>query len=297
MGLKNISTLVKDIYEVLETGRAKLDAVRLGEMIASRLAPGEGGPALRMSNLGEKCWRKLWYRQNQPSTAEPLLGPTLLKFNQGDVAEEMILSLSEQAGHTVEGRQDAVELHGVVGHIDAIIDGILVDVKSANSRGMDKFKNHTLETEDPFGYLTQLSAYAEALKDDPRLKIKKEVAFLAFDKELGHLVLDRYKVKQVDWPKKIAELRDMLAEETPPKRAYIPKPDGASGNMQIPMECSYCQFKTECYKDSNNGRGLRKFIYSTGPRWLTSVMREPNVPEVQETIRARLGSDSERQVS
>ena len=30
---------------------------------------------------------------------------------------------------------------------------------------------------------------------------------------------------------------------------------------------------------SNKGKGLRKFIYSNGPRWLTTVKNEPKVPE------------------
>lgn len=302
--MRAINTLVADIYTVLEKGTAKIDAIKLANMIKARLEENKSSTTdvLRMSKLGEKCARKLWTAANKPETAERLPGHTLLKFLIGDIHEEVVLSLAEASGHKVEARQETVTLNGVTGHLDAVIDGVLVDVKSANSRGMHKFKDHKLESDDPFGYMDQLGAYAEASKDDPRVQVKGEVAFLASDKELGHLVLDKYKKPEKDWLKVITRLRGILAEKDPPKRHYMAQPDGSSGNMKLPMECTYCQYKTECWKNANNGRGLRKFLYSSGPRWLTHVEREPreglevpNVQGMQETIQdTQLGQGSAR---
>jgi len=278
--MASITTLVKDIYALLESGKAVVNGDTLGKMISARLSrASEGGDALRMSTLGERCVRKLWYRQNKPEAKEPIDGATVLKFTYGDILEEEVLSLAEQAGHEVAGRQDEVSLHGVIGHRDAIIDGVMVDVKSANSRGMHKFTYHRLEHDDPFGYLDQLDAYLAGSKADPALKVRGEMAFLAVDKELGKLHLDVYQAQNKPWEKIILRLRETLGRKEPPPRAYNPQPDGKSGNMKIPMECSYCQYKNECYKDSNGGKGLRKFIYSNGPRWLTVVMKEPKPDE------------------
>lgn len=277
--MASISTLVKDIYALVESGMAQLNSQRLGELISKRLEANKGGDALRMSTLGEKCVRKIWYRQWKPESAEPHEGPTLLKFLNGDILEETVLSLAEQAGHEVSGRQDELLLYGVRGHRDAIIDGVLVDVKSANSRSIYKFANHRLESDDPFGYIDQLDAYLASSQDDPALKVRGEAAFLAVDKELGHLYLDTYKMPKKPWEEIIANIRMVLASTLPPPRAYSPVPDGKSGNLKIPMQCSYCQFKTECYKEANGGKGLRKFIYSTGPRWLAKVVKEPRPNE------------------
>lgn len=277
--MKSISTLVSDIYKLLEDNKAVIDADRLAKVIAARLAQSGKSDVLRMSKLGEKCERKLWYQANMPEVAEKLPGHTLLKFLIGDIHEEIILSLAEAAGHDVKGRQDEVSIDGVLGHRDAIIDGVLVDVKSANSRGMEKFRTHSVVEDDPFGYHDQLQAYLAASQDD--VQVKGEAAFLASDKELGHLVLDKYKKKDIDWKAKIQRLRAILAEKNPPKRAYDVVPEGKSGNLKIPMECSYCQFKNECYKNSNGGKGLRKFFYSKGPVWFTHIEKEPrdNVKE------------------
>jgi CRISPR/Cas system-associated exonuclease Cas4 (RecB family) len=277
--VKSISTLVQDIYSLLEKGAAKIDASNLGQMISGRLREVKGGPALRMSTAGEKCVRKLWFRQHQPETAEALPGPTVLKFMTGDIKEELVLSLAEQAGHKVEARQEEVEYEGVKGHIDAIIDGVVVDVKSANSRSMEKFRRHQLERLDPFGYLDQIGLYAEALKDDPRVTVKGQVAFLAADKELGHLHLDVYPKRERPWKDILRGIKDELSKSTPPDRYYSDRPDGASGNRSLPMECTYCSYKEVCWRDANGGRGLRKFIYANGPKWFTRIMREPDVPE------------------
>lgn len=301
--MKSINTLIKDIYGVLERGEVRIDSDKLSKTIANRLSENKsGGDVLRMSKLGEKCERKLWLAKNRPEAAEHLPGHTLLKFLIGDIHEEVVLSLAEASGHKVEARQETVDLHGVKGHLDAIIDGVIVDVKSANARGMVKFEKHKLESDDPFGYMDQLGAYSESTKDDARVQVKGEVAFLASDKELGHLVLDKYKKPEKDWLKHISRLRGILAEKEPPKRHYMAQPDGASGNMKLPMECTYCQYKNECWKNANEGKGLRKFLYSNGPRWLTYVAREPkeglevpNVQGMQETIQdSQLGQGPAR---
>ena len=57
--------------------------------------------------------------------------------------------------------------------------------------------------------------------------------------------------------------------------------DGSSGNRKLDVGCSYCAYKVDCWKDSNNGTGLRKFIYANGPRYLTQVAKKPDVPEVE----------------
>jgi len=160
------------------------------------------------------------------------------------------------------------------GHPDAVIDGVLVDVKSASGYGMKKFREHALEKDDPFHYLYQLSSYVEALKERDELKVKKEGAFLAVDKVDGSLVLDKYKKLNIDFEQEVGDKREMLAQPEPPKRCYEPIADGLSGNMKLPMPCTYCGFKHKCHP------GLRVFNYAGGPRYLTKVAKLPDVEEI-----------------
>lgn len=223
-----------------------------------------------MSKFGSPCERKLWLQDHpdEGGDTEPLPASARFKFAYGHVLESIILELAKKAGHTVEKEQDTVEFLGVPGHIDAIIDGELVDVKSANARGFEKFKYHKLESDDPFGYLDQQNLYYRALG----LKTGR-FHFLAIDKELGHICLDTYSVDHKrDMEAEVVAKQNMLAAPLPPRRMPT-VPEGKSGNEGLDLPCRYCEFKKTCWP------GLRVFGYSNGPKFLTKVVKEPEVPE------------------
>lgn len=281
----SIKDLPRDIYKALEEGvdvkDEDIEAFKegVGALLKQRLSEGDRRTSpgtVRMSNFGTECERKLWYTVNKADKAEKLDGRTRFKFLYGDMLETIVLFLAKIAGHSVTGAQDKVELHGLVGHRDAIIDGVLVDVKSASPQGMYKFKDHALDSDDPFNYRDQLDLYLAASRDDPLVTVKGEAAFVAVDKVNGDIVVDSYKKRDRDYEKLIEEKTSMVESEEVPKRRYFPKADGSSGNYKLGTECSYCPFKQECWP------GLRTFIYSNGPRYLTTVARTPDVYEVKE---------------
>lgn len=276
---KSIDTLVEDIYATFSGDPFSEDALEafgrtLGNTLGSRITSQRATPTLRGSNLGSKCDRKLYYSINQPGDAEHLPPSARFKFLYGDLLEELLLFLAAQAGHRVEAQQAEVNVNGVLGHIDAIIDGRLVDVKSASTYGFKKFESNGLGSDDPFGYLDQIGAYHYALRDDPRITDRGVVSFLAVDKTLGHIVLDSYVAPEKDYDALVDQKRAMLAQKEPPSRAYAPVPDGKSGNLKLGVSCSYCDFKRTCYPE------LRTFIYSSGPTFLVETVREPKVAEI-----------------
>lgn len=277
-----IDTLVKDIYNLFgddgfKPGEEDVQAFghALAQRIAERVEERQSGSALRLSALGTKCDRKLWYSQHTPEKGEPLRPETRIKFLFGDILEELLFFFARCAGHKVEGEQDTVEVEGVKGHRDGVIDGVVVDAKSASTYSFGKFKEGITPDNDAFGYLEQLDAYLEGSQDDPLVVDKERAAFLAIDKQHGHICLDIQKKKNYDYKTLIAKKRENLNRDVPPERGYAAKPDGKSGNMKLGVECSYCAFKDECWP------GLRTYLYSTGPRFLTRVVKEPNVYEVK----------------
>lgn len=282
--MKTLNTFVKDVYALFGSGHkpqpenveslAKSIAVHVENALAKR----EPRKTLRGSNIGTKCKRKLWYEVNQPHLAEPLEPWVLHKFLYGNIIEEILLFLGIEAGHSVEKRQERVEVKGIVGHIDAVVDGVVSDVKSASGYGMGKFKDHRLEHDDPFGYLPQITFYKEGLRDDPSVSIKGEAAFIAVDKSNGQIVVDKYPITEKATRALVDRVEDAISvvnSSTIPDRSFVDLPDGAYGNRVLCTECSYCPYKHSCWS------GLRTFLYSTGPRFLTKVEREPNVQEVR----------------
>lgn len=286
--MKNINTLVEDIYALFDGHH--LDPEKLSEFSDGmglafknqfKAYGKERERNLRMSNLGYPL-RKLWYHlKGEPG--EELRPEAKMKFLYGNILEDMLLLLAAEAGHTVTDMQKEVEIDGVLGHIDGIIDGVLVDVKSASSRSFDKFQLGTLAQDDPFGYLHQLSGYSTGLGG-------MDGAFLVIDKTLGKICLDRYsaeQLKEYNVRERIANVREAEKSDTPPDRCYNPKADGVTktalkgnGNYTLAVGCSYCQFKHSCWKEANEGRGLRTFLYSTGPKHFTHVEKEPRVAEI-----------------
>jgi len=278
--MKKIETLVEDIYDLfnlspIERDEKEVDELidKFGDMLKVHIKefmyskPRDGH--LRLSGIG-KPNRQLWYDVNTKTTEESLPPSTRIKFLYGYILEELLLLCAEVAGHTVEAQQKEVSVEKVKGHIDCIIDGELVDVKSASPYGFKKFVDGSIITgEDPFGYMYQLSSYGAALG-------KKKGYFLSIDKSGGNLNLLEVPLNNVDPAERISYLKDTLPDSDPPDRCY-PEVEEASGNKRIGFNCKYCDYKVECWKDSNNGQGLRKYNYAKGPEYFTHIQKEPRV--------------------
>lgn len=236
---------------------------------------------LYASEVGKPCRRQLWYAVHDYK-GEDLLPHTKIKFLYGDMIEAMLLALAKASGHEVTDEQKRIEIplpNGwkIRGRIDAKIDGIPVDVKSASTYAFKKFKEGTLAEDDAFGYIPQLATYCEAENH------KGTTAFLAIDKQNGTLALDQYHATPA-WtaasiPDREGLVRDMEAKE-PPKRAFAAEPEGKSGNEALGVNCSYCPFKRECWKDANGGKGPLGFAYSRGPKFLVKLVKAPDVPPI-----------------
>lgn len=227
-----------------------------------------------MSNIGKGA-RQLWYDKRY-GREESLPPSTIFKFIYGDLIESLLLFLARVSGHSVTARQAEVVVNGIKGHIDADIDGVTVDVKSASTHSFRKFADGTLAENDAFGYVEQLAGYCESRGTDG--------AFLAADKQNGfiaYLPIAKEELKaHVDVPERIEYLKGAVESDVEPERCYEDEEEGKSGNRALGINCSYCAHKIRCWTDANNGLGLRTFLYSSGPKFLTKVVREPNVHEV-----------------
>jgi len=279
---KQIESLVEDIYDLFRHGgQPSEDLVRqfgedLSGVVRDRLASAAEPrrATLRMSNLG-KPDRQLWYEFHDDGSKEVLEPHTLLKFLIGDIYESVLLFLAKAAGHDVTQEQAEVEINGIKGHIDAVIDGHVVDVKSASTYAFKKFKYGTLADDDPFGYIDQIGGYSTALG--------LPGAFLAGDKQNGHLALLQVPQQETEGlriEERIEHLKEVVVSDKEPERCYEAVPDGLSGNLALSVGCSYCPHKFRCWADANGGVGVRSFLYAGGPRHLVHVEREPKTVEL-----------------
>ena len=284
--MKNLDTLITDIYSQLDglsQGVAldineddlNLTLSRIKDGILSWSNPSERNKnfTLRMSNIGKPA-RQLWYESRDENNRQAPSAPTQIKFLYGHILEEIALMLVRMAGHDVTDEQKNVSVNGISGHMDSKIDGEVVDVKTASKYAFNKFRNGTLPQDDPFGYMSQLAGYEAA-------EGTSAGGFLVINKENGELCL--YRPDDLDKPNiepQIDALKESIKLDTPPELCYNPIPEGKKGNMKLHKGCNYCPYKHECFKDSNNGEGLRAFRYSSGVVYFTEVKAVPSVEEV-----------------
>ena len=302
MRKKKLNTLVDDIYKKLSVlGEGK--SLNLSDEVIDKFGEdmkevlrhsstptkrSEG--TLRMSNIGRPN-RQLWYDMKTEQQESSITPNTFIKFLYGHILEEVVLLLVRLAGHKVEHEQKNVKVKGIEGHMDCVIDGEVVDVKTASGYAFKKFKDGTLAQDDTFGYLAQLAGYEAGHGTS-------EGGFLAMNKENGELAL--YIPEELDKPNiesKINTVKKSLRKSAPPELCYQPIPDGQSGNMKLPRGCFFCRHKVECHKDSNNGKGLRVFKYAKGLSYLTQVVKEPKVEEITHEFKKRKARKTTRKTA
>ena len=284
---KTIHTLVDDIYRLMETKEAEesvdveAEIELFGENMKTLMRTEFGRKrttdrrTLRLSNIGRDD-RVLWNVVNG-TEKEEIKPATYIKFMYGHLIEEMLLFMTRMAGHEVSDEQRVCEVEGIKGHMDCKIDGLVVDVKSASAFGFKKFKDGTLAMDDAFGYVDQIKAYAHACGET-------EFGWLAMDKANGHLAVLKYDLEDTQAPihehikgdirERIKHVKEMVKGDEPTELCTETVPDGKSGNKKLGIKCSYCQYKKHCYPD------LRAFAYSYGPKFLSEVVNEPRVQEI-----------------
>lgn len=282
--MKTIKTLVRDINHVVEregwlteanverlTGELRSQLVQRGGQENSRAF-------LSLSKMGEKCPCHLWHSVHSPGLQEPLPASARIKFIYGDVIEALVISMAKAAGHEVMGEQDELIVDGIKGHRDCVIDGCVVDVKSASSMAFQKFKTGTIRVDDPFGYLAQLDGYVVGSLDDPLVRVKDRGYLLAVDKQLGHIALYEHTIREDFIRRRIRDYKEIVSLAGPPPCECGTVPEGKSGNIRLDVRASYNPYKHLCAE--RRGQRLRTFLYASGPVFLTKVVRVPNVPEI-----------------
>lgn len=286
MTTKSLDTLVEDIKFLFNGPSHKVSKENLSKFLTqieeavtnslSRDRTKENPnyrPNLRMSNLGFPL-RKLWFTLKKEPEKKPLDTADYIKFLYGDIIEAFLLFLIREAGHKVTHEQYSIEVDGVRGKTDCVIDSIPCEIKSASSYGFRKYKSRAVKrgdaVNDPFGNSMQLSGYVEALQ------LGNDGAIIAFNKESGELDVISYDTFDIMNVKdKIKETREACKKDTPPEQMCYEPVIHKNGNVEVPKDCTFCDYMKQCYGD------LREFKYSNGSRYFSKIVKEPRVEEIE----------------
>jgi len=271
---KTVDTLVEDVEKLftniskgkeLKMPKKKVAKLMAGleEVLHQWATPRGQSSGLRMSNVGRPN-RQLWYDVNTDATAEEMGPDVMFRFLYGHVVEEFLLFFVDLAGHKVEMQQAEVDVCGLKGHIDSVIDGVVIDIKTASDYSFKKFKEGKLSENDPFGYLAQLAGYEHGLK-------REGGGFFVANKSTGELCL--FRPDDLEMPNietRITKVREELKQDKAPEERCHPIIDiGKAGNQGLHNSCKWCSHKVACNPDA------RVFRYSTGDLFFTHVEKRP----------------------
>lgn len=275
--MKSIHQLVPDIYSLVESKdedsftQAFADELsfNISRRLIEKFRKEEKRNTLRLSKLGTNCPCALWYSVRHPEMAQAVPPWAEIKFSYGHILEALAISLAKAAGHSVTGEQDELYVDDIKGHRDCVIDGCIVDVKSASTLSFKKFKTGTLKYNDSFGYLEQLDGYLAGSLDDPLVTMKDKAYILAIDKQLGHMCIYEHEFREEHIRQRIREYKRIVEGSVPPKCTCETRDSGGSGNVELGVTASYSSYKWQCFPQ------LRCFLYAEGPKYLTKVVRRP----------------------
>ena len=289
---KKIDTLLADIDQLLVNREShELNYGNISEFqdacviaIETMFEKRTSDKTLRMSNIGRKD-RQLWYDINYKGNLDTKLeGKDVIKFLYGNLVEALLVFLIKEAGHSVTHEQLEVEVDGIKGHIDGLVDEELADIKSASSFGFKKFKDGSLLNGDgdPFGYVGQLSGYHKGVSN--KIKCGDRAHFIAMNKVDGSLAtLTLEGMELEDSSIRIKHIKEVVANKDKPERCYEPTKEGAKGNLALPFACNYCAYKDNCWQDACDGVGIRSFQYSQSVKKFVKIT-EKGMPRVKEIV-------------
>lgn len=191
---------------------------------------------LGMSQIGERCARKLWYGF-RGYTPDPANGRMQMIFDLGHRVEEAVLHWLKTAGYRIECEQQEFSAHAGLfrGHCDGIIYGVsshphILEIKSANDRRFKAFQQQGIRAISTT-YYCQAQCYMGYSGLERTL-------FVIMNKNTCELYVERVRFSQDDFRALHERAYEIITSNTPPPRL--------SGAHFKDESCEWCKFHFFC---------------------------------------------------
>lgn len=155
-------------------------------------------------------------------------------FNLGDFFETTCFALMAHYRYEITECQKEIDFYGAKGHIDGVVDGRLVELKTMSGYYWQKFIK---EQDDDRGYLTQLHLYAHCMG-------VQEASWLCLNKFTGELIevqldFDPYYVRRAKYV--LETLPSVRTFEDIKKYFAVPEPVINKQNiLSLPESMRWC---------------------------------------------------------
>ena len=220
--------------------------------LRKQLTPYNNEFRLRMSNIG----KPLCQLQHAAMGSEKKRKPYSFKIQMmiGDAVECITNVMLKIAGANITGAKNQVEMAvgpvTVKGEDDIEIDHNIYDVKSCSPWAFDNkwSKGYSgLKEDDAFGYVGQLTGYAQA-------QGKELGGWIVVNKSDGRIVVVDADVSEEEKSMNLFNMKfnaEQIEKKAPLKRQYEPIVDTfrakPTGLKRLPKSCEFCDYTQACY--------------------------------------------------
>ena len=199
---------------------------------------------LGLSECGNKCTRRLWYKHIGDPGKQPE-GRVLRLFQLGNILEEQVIADLKAAGvnHHSDQKEVVFELDDTVltGHIDGIVEGLLeapktphlFECKTASLKKFTELQKKGSYRDWNEVYFWQVQFYMLGLN------LSKAAVFV-YCKDDSRLYMERIPLNKEATVKKLQEVFRAITAPTPPERLC----PNASW-----FEAKWCPYYTRCFND------------------------------------------------
>lgn len=193
----------------------------------------ERGNSVHVSDL-IYCPREAIFRRLRSSD---LTNAELMFFSTGKAYHSILQSLLRWLGRKNVQIEKKVTYEGVVGHIDAVVNGVPCEFKSHRSK-QHQTKDH---------YIQQLKCYISMLGSNTGKLIS--IGLQIYDepfKEFDVVMTDSEMKEQLEWIKREATQFKTALEQKDWKLARAVKDD-----KNLCWKCDHCKFREDCFDHEN----------------------------------------------
>ena len=240
--------------------------------------------SLRMSNIGRPSCQL--HMQAKGVEAEPKTYDFKMRMIMGDVMEAALMALIEAAGIKIKSKHGKVsyDIDGTTinGEYDIELDDGIYDIKTASPFAFEHKFNadnafERIKSSDSFGYIAQGLGYGMAAG-------KPFKGWIALNKSTGEIAFADAVDTDDEKEEVNAKIRKSIVAtdvSKPFQRQFSDIPEvfykKETGNRTLGVECSWCDYKHECWANLEFKRQLPskgknpKFVWYT---YITDEWRE-----------------------
>lgn len=262
----------------------QLPAINATQTLLEQITfPRRRGNTLPMSEIGDNCARRLWFRLHWAAKSEPITLRLKNLFGTGTRAEDFIVADLERIGIKVHSRQ--TEMIGFMGHERGFHDGRCNDVPEApKTEHLLEIKTHN---DKYFKILLRDGVqkgfpkhYAQCHRYMKAEKLTRTL-YIGYNKNTSAYYVERLRYDAGFADDLIRKAQNIITSPEAPLKQF----------ERSWFECKFCPFIAQCHDNAPMDVNCRTCEYSDladGGKWICTKYNNETIPKDAQEVGCEL---------